>query len=1262
MGSAATAELAACPAEDPEDAALLDFLSEDPDRARRLLSLAARAERLMPSVTAPVPARVMRGEEVTYVARKVSDGEAVESLKLVAHWTSLTHEDLRQAAKPCRGTSAGLDGWTTEEVYAFSDDMLATLAAFYNKCESLGQAPAAWKMTRQVHLSKDKKLQSDGSSLAGDLRPFMSETLPVGIPVSSSLPQGDCFSMLAMTCLLLPAVNDIRTREVNVEQVVYADDRSFACATPQQLKRMTEHWTRWAGILGLRENGSKAQYYHARSGGRRDLERIGLPSECISDRIRILGFTFAGLRPRKAGPHEQSRLEEAKAKAARVRCLPGGLKRQMRLAQYAVLPKAAWGVVLPSNMQTLVLGQKFNQSLEGVTLPSTLQTLALGISWPSSLQTLAFGCDFNESLIGVTLPSSLRTLTFDYKFNHSLAGVELPCGLKNLTFGQCYDQTLVDVALPSGLEALTFSNAFDQSLEGVALPSNLQFLMFGSLFNKSLEGVSLPTSLRTLIFGQEFNQSLTQVLLPSNLRNLTFGFSFNQSLEDDFDQNLEDTVLPSSLETLTFGWRFNQSLVDVVLPTSLHTLIFGKFFNQSLEGVTLPGSLKTLSFGDLGQGLDGVTCPFMDRCESVKVHEISAWTLCMCRCALIVAKSSAEERGTRTDRISIARRAWLVVCTVNQFAVRNSETVRPGRAFCCHCETSRAVVCARTGAAQERSLAEGGQNASDGQVQRLLVEAVPALPGFQGAKSGRLFQAKTQEGFRCESGDESLAEDLESIAFRRLELSIDQSTRASSMFGGLLGEPEPELSRLFLIEARVSVLARDDGATPLLMAALDRHESEGPLEVSEDDQFKNDVTVLYDCWRKGSSRVELRLVLAPEVDGPRTEICMAWLKSCGQGFAALQVRHGQSLIFPAPADHAPVPPLLAAEGTLEEVTKLQFSSLGAMRLKMPKVSSDEQLKVEIRGLASADAIEVTTSEVLEISVLYSCLGAGVMEVELALEQAVLSAAHAPEVLHLHWRKRCGDSVYRFVDVYLKSDLNKTQVVSKGTTLPGFMHCPKEAVSGAEDGTKPLTKGTECQPEALEVSPKEVKTTVELRLDPEGHQLPPAFQPHPDLSFDRKILRAYVVQPTSELFRKTQPSSLRANTNAMTVRYSCHKAGVSLIVVTIYVMKHKPIDFAWRKSLGQSCSLLRRCSEPKVHTSKALTAPQAMTFAFLVCGGIGLIVCMVCLFCSGDQDKNQLFQGHRRPGREVEFKPIGASPKVGYEYEEEVMFFGSSPTN
>jgi hypothetical protein len=37
---------------------------------------------------------------------------------------------------------------------------------------------------------------------------------------------------------------------------------------------------------------------------------------------------------------------------------------------------------------------------------------------------------------------------------------------------------------------------------------------------------------------------------------------------------------------------------------------------------------------------------------------------------------------------------------------------------------------------------------------------------------------------------------------------------------------------------------------------------------------------------------------------------------------------------------------LPLRGTYEEVTKLQLSSSGAMRLKVPKVTSEEQLKVK----------------------------------------------------------------------------------------------------------------------------------------------------------------------------------------------------------------------------------------------------------------------------------------------------------------------------
>ena len=276
---------------------------------------------------------------------------------------------------------------------------------------------------------------------------------------------------------------------------------------------------------------------------------------------------------------------------------------------------------------------------------------------------------------------------------------------------------------------------------------------------------------------------------------------------------------------------------------------------------------------------------------------------------------------------------------------------------------------------------------------------------------------------------------------------------------------------------------------------------------------------------------------------------------------------------------------------------------------------------------------------------------------MALEQAVLSAAHASEVLQLKWSKHCGDSVYRFLDVFLKHEKNRTQVVSKGKTLPGFGHCPKmTAEAGPLDGTtSELNK--ECSSEAvLEIGSKDLKSSIELRLDASGAGGPPttpSLQPPPDLSFDKKILRAYIMQPGTENFRPQKavsPTLSRAASTHMVVRYTCHRAGVSLIVVTIYVAQHKPIDFVWRK----------RCAEPKVHTSKALTAPQAMTFAFLVCGGIGMVVCMVCLFCSSDQDKKELFRGppvvHRKKGsRDIDFWQVPDSQKVGYEYEEEVIY-------
>merc|ERR1712187_113161 len=61
---------------------------------------------------------------------------------------------------------------------------------------------------------------------------------------------------------------------------------------------------------------------------------------------------------------------------------------------------------------------------------------------------------------------------------------------------------------------------------------------------------------------------------------------------------------------------------------------------------------------------------------------------------------------------------------------------------------------------------------------------------------------------------------------------------------------------------------------------------------------------------------------------------------------------------------------------------------------------------------------------------------------------------------------------------------------------------------------------------------------------------------------------------------------------------------------------KPIDIAWRK----------RCQEPKIHVGKALTAPQALLITMLVCGVIGLLLCLFWVLC-GSEDSQPMSYGH-----------------------------------
>ena len=119
----------------------------------------------------------------------------------------------------------------------------------------------------------------------------------------------------------------------------------------------------------------------------------------------------------------------------------------------------------------------------------------------------------------MTLPSSLQTLKFGSRFNQSLASVKLPEALQEISFGYYYNMSIKGVRWPSKLHTLTFGNDFNQPLE--TLPASLKTLVLGAHFVQSLEEVApFPSNLRTLNLGG-FQGNISKVKLPDGLQSLT---------------------------------------------------------------------------------------------------------------------------------------------------------------------------------------------------------------------------------------------------------------------------------------------------------------------------------------------------------------------------------------------------------------------------------------------------------------------------------------------------------------------------------------------------------------------------------------------------------------------------------------------------------------------------------------------------------------------------------------------------------------------
>lgn len=104
----------------------------------------------------------------------------------------------------------------------------------------------------------------------------------------------------------------------------------------------------------------------------------------------------------------------------------------------------AWSRGTFANMECLILGSEFNDSVDEVVWPSGLKRLIFGnsfnqpvdaASFPPSLEGMGFGASFNQPIESVSWPASLEILMFCPGFVHPVGKVKWPAALQTLMIG-----------------------------------------------------------------------------------------------------------------------------------------------------------------------------------------------------------------------------------------------------------------------------------------------------------------------------------------------------------------------------------------------------------------------------------------------------------------------------------------------------------------------------------------------------------------------------------------------------------------------------------------------------------------------------------------------------------------------------------------------------------------------------------------------------------------------------------------------------------
>ncbi|CAM9962499.1 unnamed protein product [Ectocarpus sp. 12 AP-2014] len=251
----------------------------------------------------------------------------------------------------------------------------------------------------------------------------------------------------------------------------------------------------------------------------------------------------------------------------------------------------------PASLETIIFSEEFNQPIERVRFPASLRQLKIrGLS------------NFDQPIGGV-LPTSLQQLDLGTRFNQPIQDVVWPPSLQKLNLGFVFDHPIQRVVFPASLQELTVNGGFHQPIEGVLWPDSLQRLVLGWRFNRSIDNVRWPASLQEVTFGffknegnsmlslgSDFNRPVGSSVWPASLQRLTLGGHFRQSLQGlgSWMPHLE------ALRLLDYHSDSRTSLLrGIEWPKGLRHLTV--YEESNLDGVTIPSTAEVLYAHKIGQ-------------------------------------------------------------------------------------------------------------------------------------------------------------------------------------------------------------------------------------------------------------------------------------------------------------------------------------------------------------------------------------------------------------------------------------------------------------------------------------------------------------------------------------------------------------------------------------------------------------------------------------------------------------------------------------